>query len=83
MAIGADAPRQLLRRFVLGHIHSVGGKCVALCSLCLLPPANLGVGWRMRDDHAVAGIVQGTGDGSAQAPVASCHQSRSSGGIHG
>ena len=65
---------QLLAGGMVGHIRAVGGEVVTFAGLGFQPRANAGIARRMDDEHGMARIVQGPGDGFAQAAAAAGDQ---------
>ena len=65
---------QLLAGGMVGHIRAVGDEVVTFACLGFQPRANVGVAWRVDDEHGMANIVQGSGDGLAQATAAAGDQ---------
>ena len=69
-----DAVGQLQAGAMVGDIRAVGGEGVTFAGLGFQPRANAGIARRMDDEHGMAGIVQGPGDGFAQAASAARDQ---------
>ena len=65
---------QLLAGGMVGHIRAVGDEVVAFVRLGFQPRADAGIAWRVDDEHGMANIVQGPGDGFAQAASAARDQ---------
>ena len=74
--ICVDALGQFLATGMIGHIRAVGDEVVTFASLGFQPCANVGIARRMDDQHGMAGIVQGSGDGFAEAAAATGDQCR-------
>jgi len=69
-----DEAGQFLAGGMVSHIRAVGDEVVTFARLGFQPRPNAGVARRMDDEHGMTGVVQGPGDGLAQAAAASGNQ---------
>ncbi len=68
-------PLALLDKHVdFAALAAVGDEVVTFARLGFQPRADAGIAWRVDDEHGMAHIVQGPGDGFAQAAAAARDQ---------